>query len=74
MEHRRELVERWNRSGLSAEEFATSHGFGGGSLLRWERESEKSSVDLVPVRPELKEIPVGGLFRKDSWAAEWVQP
>ena len=73
-EQRREWVERWNRSGLSAEEFATSHGFVGSSLLRRERESEKSSSDLVAVRPVLKEIPVGGLFRKESWAAEWVQP
>ncbi len=44
------------------------------SLLRWQGLVGKSSGTVVPVRPVLKEIPVGGLFRKDSWAAEWVQP
>jgi hypothetical protein len=64
----------WNRSGLSAEEFARSHGMAVSSLLRWQGLVGKSSGTVVPVGPVLKEIPVGGLFRKDSWAAEWVQP
>ena len=44
------------------------------SLLRWQGWVGKSSGTVVPVGPVLKEIPVGGLFRRDSWAAEWVQP
>ena len=44
------------------------------SLLRWQGLAGKSAGTVVPVGPVLKEIPVGGLFRKDSWAAEWVHP
>jgi len=73
-EQRREWVEKWNRSGQSAEEFAGSHGMAVSSLLRWQWLVGKSSGTVVPVRPVLKEIPIGGLFGKESWAAEWVQP
>jgi hypothetical protein len=64
-------VRRFERSGLTRQEFAERHGLGLSTLDRW-RARESSVLARTP--PALREVSVSPLLGPPQWAAEVQHP